>query len=91
MVGPDDRRQIEICIEQQSAILAAIEQLDDVTRLIAAHDGEALEAGLASLLGTSPFGARAVLDCQFRRISPKNKQRLAANLELLKTELDKLS
>lgn len=90
MHDPDYRRQLEGRIEQLNAILKAINQIDEVTTFIASHDEESLEVGLASLVGTSAIGARAILDCQFRRLSPKNRSRLAANLDLLIAELDKL-
>lgn len=90
MHDPVCRRQLEDSIEQYTAILFAINNLDVVTKFIAAHDGESLESGLASLAGTSTIGARAILDCQFRRIAPKDKGRLVATLDLLKAELGKL-
>ncbi|POH57723.1 hypothetical protein [Arthrobacter glacialis] len=90
MHDPGYRRQIEDSIEHHNAILFAINHLDEVTKFIASHDWESLEIGLASLAGTSAIGARAILDCQFRQISPKYKKHLAANLDLLKAELDKL-
>ncbi|MFC8304487.1 hypothetical protein ACFUCV_12480 [Specibacter sp. NPDC057265] len=89
MLDPGYRRQIEDSIEQHRAILGAINRIDEVTNFIASHDEESLEVGLASLVGTSAMGARAILDCQFRRLSPGNRTRLAANLDLLMAELDK--
>lgn len=90
MHNSDYRQQIEDRIEQLSAILTAIDRMDEVTTFIASHDEESLEAGLASLVGTSAMGARAILDCQFRRLSPKNRARILSDLPLLKAELGKL-
>lgn len=89
MHDPNCRRRLEASIEQLNAIPKAINQIDEVTDFIASHDEESLDVGLASLIGTSAIGARAIFDCQFRRLSPKNRSRLAANLDLLIAELDK--
>ncbi|MEV6242777.1 hypothetical protein [Lentzea sp. NPDC051838] len=78
-------------VEQQIEILRALCQAADsyaeIAGIIATSADEATAlAALQERLGTVEIGARAVLEMQFRRLLPDQRERLRSQLEELSTQ-----
>lgn len=78
---------VEERIQILSALCRAADSYAEIAGIIATSvDEAAAAAALQERLGTTESGARAVLEMQFRRLVPDQRESLRAQLEELTTQ-----
>lgn len=74
--------------EITDALIAALDRRHEVLdAIVDADDRPAATEAVAALLGTTPLGAQAVLGMPFHRLTKDSRQRIAAELEDLNSQL----